>query len=93
MLAPIDFAVMASSDNAASFRVDSLVEEKSTDDLLAALIEKNPPLILIKYFEDLKKKNWSTKGSKAPPRKERDDPVPLSPPTIIPEDAWSSTMV
>lgn len=42
MLAPIDFAVMASDDDTASFRVNSAVEEKSADDLLAALIEKNP---------------------------------------------------
>jgi hypothetical protein len=59
---------------------------------LEALIEENPQLILIKYFEDLAKKNPPTKESKAPPRKERDDPVPLSPPTIIPDGAWSFTV-
>ena len=78
---------MASSDDAASIRVDSAVKEKRAEDRLAAFIEKNPQLILIKYFEDLAKKNLPTKEGKAPPRKESDDPVPLSPPTIIPDDA------
>ena len=92
VLGPIDFTAMASSDDAASIRVDSVVKEKRAEDLLAALIEKNQQLILIKYFEDLAKKNPLAKERKAPPCKESDDPVPLSAPTIIPDDAWSSTV-
>ena len=92
MLAPIDFAAMASSDDASYIRVDSAVKEKLAEDRLAALIEKNPQLILIKYFEDLAKKNLPAKEKKAPPRKECDDSMPLSPPTYIPDDAWSSTV-
>ena len=92
MLAPIDFVAMASSDDASSIRLDSVVKEKLAEDRLAALIKKHPQLIQIKYFEDLAKKNPPTKEKKAPPRKECDDSMPLSPPTYIPDDAWSSTV-
>ena len=71
----------------ASIRVDSTEKEKSADDRLEAFLEKNPQLILMKFFVDLAKKNPPAKEGKAPPRKE-----PLSPPTIIPDDAWSSTV-
>ena len=81
---------MASSDDAASIRVDSAVKEKRAEDLLAALIEKNQQLILIKYFEDLAKKNLPSKEKNAPLCKECDDLMALSSPTYIPHDAWSS---
>ena len=83
---------MASFDDAASIRVDSAVKEKLSEDRLAVLIEKNPQLILIKYFEDLAKKNPPAEEKKAPPCKECDDLMPLSPPTYIPGDAWSCTV-
>ena len=87
VLASIDFLDMASSNGEASIRVDSTDKEKSVDDRFEALLEKNPQLILMKFFVDLAKKNPPAKEGKAPPRKE-----PLSPPTIIPDDAWSSTV-
>ena len=59
MLAPIDFAIMASSDDASSFRVHSEVGEKNP---------QLTQLTLIKYFEHLKKKNLPTKESKAASR-------------------------
>ena len=40
VLAPIDFTAVASSDDAASIRVDSAVKKKRAEDLLAALIER-----------------------------------------------------
>ena len=83
---------MASSDDASFIRVDSAVKEKLAEVCLAALIEKNPQLILIKYFEDMANKNPPTKEKKAPPCKECEDSMPLSPPTYIPDDAWSSTV-
>ena len=76
---------MASSNGKSSIRVDSTVVVKSTEDRLEALLEKNPQLILMKFFVDLAKKNPPAKEGKAPPRKE-----PLSPSTIILDDAWSS---
>jgi len=81
---------MASSDDASFIRVDSTMKEKLAEDQLAVLIEKHPQLILIKYFEDLAKKNPPAKEKKDPPCKECDDSMPLSPPTYIPNDAWSS---
>ena len=78
---------MASSNGEASIRVDSTDMEKGAEDCLEELLEKNPQLIIMKFFVDLAKKNPLAKESKAPPRKE-----PLSPPTIIPDDAWSSTV-
>ena len=87
VLASIDFLAMASSNGEASIRVDSTVAEKSAEDRLEALLEKNPQLILMKFFVDLAKKNPPAKEGKAPPCKE-----PLSPPTIIPGDAWSSNV-
>ena len=92
MLAPIDFVAMAFSSDASSIRVDSAVKEKLAEDRLAALIEKNLQLILLEFFEDLAKKNPPAKEKKAPPHKECDDSTPLSPPTYIPDDAWSSTV-
>ena len=86
VLASIDFLAMASNGEA-SIRVDSTDTEKSSEYRLEELLEKNPQLILMKFFVDLAKKNPPAKEGKAPPRKE-----PLSPPTIIPDDAWSSTM-
>ena len=83
---------MASSDDASSIKVDSAVKEKLAEDRLPALIEKHPQLILIKYFEDLARKNSPAKEKKAPIRMECDDKTPLSPPMYIPDDAWSSTM-
>ncbi|KAI4997164.1 hypothetical protein ZWY2020_052506 [Hordeum vulgare] len=84
---------MVSSNDATSIRVDSAVKEnRAGEDRLATLIEENLQPILIKHFEDLAKKNLPTKESYASPRKESDDPMSLSPPTIIPEDAWSSTV-
>ena len=64
MLAPIDFAAMASSNDTSSIRVHSAVKEKVTEDRLAALIEKHPQLILIMYFEDLAKKNPPAKDKR-----------------------------
>ena len=78
---------MASSNGEASIRVDSTEMEKSVEDRLEALLKKNPQLILMKFFVDLAKKNPPAKEGKATPRKE-----PLSPSTIIPGDAWSSTV-
>ena len=78
---------MASSNGEASIRVDSTDTKKSSEDRLEELLEKNPQLILMKFFVDLAKKNPPAKEGKAPPCKE-----PLSPPTIIPDDAWSSTV-
>jgi hypothetical protein len=93
VLAAIDLAVMASSDDAASVRVDSTVKEECTsEDPLAAFIQANPQLILLKYFVDLAKNNPPTKESEGPPPKESGDPVPLSSPTIIPDDTCSSTV-
>ena len=48
---------MASSNGEASIRVDSMDKEKSADDRLDELLEKNPQLILMKFFVDLAKKN------------------------------------
>ena len=78
---------MASSNGEASIRVDSTDTEKSAEDCVEELLEKNPQLIIMKFFMDLAKKNPPAKEGKAPPRKE-----PLSPPTIIHDDAWSSTV-
>ena len=87
MLALINFLAMASSNGEASIRVDSTDTKKSSEGRLEELLEKNPQLILMKFSVDLAKKNPPAKEGKATPRKE-----PLSPPTIIPDDAWSSTM-
>ena len=86
VLASIDFLAMASNVEA-SIRVDSTDTEKSSEYHLEELLEKNPQLILMKFFMDLAKKNPPAKEGKATPHKE-----PLSPPTIIPDDAWSSTV-
>ena len=86
VLASIDFLAMASNGEA-SIRVDSTDTEKSAEDGLEELLEKNPQLIIMKFFVDLAKKIPRAKEGKAPPRKD-----PLSPPTIIPDDAWSSTV-
>ena len=86
VLASIDFLAMASNGEA-SIRVDSTDTEKSSEYRLEELLEKNPQLILMKFFVDLAKKNPPAKEGKAPPRKE-----PLSPPTIILDDVWSSTV-
>ena len=86
VLASIDFLAMASNGEA-SIRVDSTDTEKSSEYRLEELLEKNPQLILMKFFVDLAKKNPPAKEGKAPPCK-----APLSPSTIIPDDAWSSTV-
>jgi hypothetical protein len=82
--ASIVLEVMASTDDAASSRFNSTVKEsRASEDRLAALLKENPQLILIKFFVDLSKKE-------APP-KESVDPLPLIPPTAIPDDVFSST--
>ena len=86
VLASIDFLAMASNGEA-SIRVDSTNTEKSSESRLEELLEKNPQLIVMKFFVDLAKKNPPAKEGKATPRKES-----LSPRTIISDDAWSSTV-
>ena len=83
--ASIVLEVMASTDDAASSRFNSMVKEsRASEDRLAALLKENPQLILIKFFVDLSKKE-------APP-KESVDPLPLIPPTAIPDNGCSSTV-
>ena len=64
MLASIDFLAMASSNGEASIRVDSTDTEKSAEDSLEELLEKNPQLIIMKFFSDLAKKNPLAKEGK-----------------------------